>query len=254
MYSYETILLIVCPLIFCAGFVDAVAGGGGLIALPTYLFAGLPIHIAYGTNKFASSIGTTVATIKFFRSGKIKLKPALIAAFGALIGSYIGARLVVMLDEIYLQYCLIIVLPIVAIFLLFNRGFGDNIVKENTQGVKLYILCFAIGSIIGAYDGFFGPGTGTFLVLAFTTFCGFDIITSTGNAKIVNLSSVLTAAVVFLINGKVSFAIGIPAAMSAVLGSYLGAHFAIKKGAKFIKPVMVIVIIILFIKIAKDIL
>ncbi|MDZ4957182.1 TSUP family transporter, partial [Clostridium perfringens] len=139
------VLLIICPLIFIAGFIDAVAGGGGLISLPAYIFAGVPIHIAYGTNKFANCIGTSVASVKFFRSGNIKIKPALISAAGALIGSWIGAQLVVLLDEKYLKYSLIIILPIVAVFLLFNRNFGK---EENTKDLpikKTYILSFIIG-------------------------------------------------------------------------------------------------------------
>ena len=118
MESYITMLIIVCPLVFLAGFVDAVAGGGGLISLPAYIFAGVPIHVAYGTNKFANSIGTAVAASKFFKSGNIKLKPAILSAIGAIIGSWFGAKLVLILDEKYLHYCLMIILPIVSVFLL----------------------------------------------------------------------------------------------------------------------------------------
>lgn len=253
MYSYNIILMIVCPLVFLAGFIDAIAGGGGLISLPAYIFAGVPMHVAYGTNKFANSIGTAVATGKFIKSGKVKIKEALISAFGALIGSYLGAKLVMLLDEKYLSYCLIIILPIVAAFLLFNRNFGNG--EEKTLEKKtLYLLVFLIGLAIGAYDGFFGPGTGTFLVLAFTSICGFNMITASGNAKVVNLASNFAAVIVFLVNGKVNFEIGIPAAICAVLGNYIGAHLAIKNGAKFIKPVIVLVIALLFIKILSGVL
>lgn len=252
MISFKVILLIICPLVFIAGFIDAVAGGGGLVSLPAYLFAGVPIHIAYGTNKFANCIGTCMASAKFLKSGNIKLKPALISAAGALIGSWVGAQLVLLLDEKYLQYSLIIILPIVAIFLLFNRNFGQDTDIKEVPIRKLYILSFIIGLIIGVYDGFFGPGTGTFLVLAFTSICGFNMITASGNAKIVNLASNLAALVVYILNGKVSFMIGIPAAIFAVLGNYIGAHFAINKGSKFIKPVIILVISMLFIKIIVD--
>lgn len=252
MISFKVILLIICPLVFIAGFIDAVAGGGGLVSLPAYLFAGVPIHIAYGTNKFANCIGTGMASAKFLKSGNIKLKPALISATGALIGSWVGAQLVLLLDEKYLQYSLMIILPIVAIFLLFNRNFGQDINIKEVPIRKLYIISFIIGLIIGVYDGFFGPGTGTFLVLAFTSICGFNMITASGNAKIVNLASNLAALVVYILNGKVSFMIGIPAAIFAVLGNYIGAHFAINKGSKFIKPVIILVIAMLFIKIIVD--
>ncbi|MBS5950786.1 MAG: TSUP family transporter, partial [Clostridium sp.] len=168
------------------------------------------------------------------------------------IGSWVGAQLVLLLDEKYLQYSLMIILPIVAIFLLFNRNFGQDTDIKEVPIRKLYILSFIIGLIIGVYDGFFGPGTGTFLVLAFTSICGFNMITASGNAKIVNLASNLAALVVYILNGKVSFMIGIPAAIFAVLGNYIGAHFAINKGSKFIKPVIILVISMLFIKIIVD--
>lgn len=249
MDSYIKILIIICPLIFCAGFVDAVAGGGGLISLPAYVFAGIPMHVAYGTNKFANCIGTSVASAKFFKSGNVKIKPALLSAAGALVGSALGAQLVLLLDEKYLKYCLIVILPIVAIYLLFNRNFGSDDQVRELPAKKLYPLTVAIGLIIGAYDGFFGPGTGTFLVIAFTTLCGFNMITASGNAKVVNLASNLSAVIVYLMNGKVAFAIGIPAAVCAVAGNYLGAHLAIKNGSKVIKPIIVIVIAMLFIKV-----
>lgn len=253
MQSYNIMLLIICPLVFCAGFVDAVAGGGGLISLPAYIFAGVPVHIAYGTNKFANCIGTSVASAKFFKSGNIKIKPAIISAIGALIGSWLGAELVIFLDEKYLKYCLMIILPVVTMFLLFNRNFGSEELERVLQNKRLYSLALIIGLIIGAYDGFFGPGTGTFLVLAFTTICGFNMITASGNAKIVNLASNFAALIVYLLNGKVAFAIGIPAAICAVAGNYIGAHLAIKNGSKFIKPIILLVIGLLFIKVISGI-
>lgn len=254
MYSYKIILSIICPLVFCAGFVDAAAGGGGIISLPAYIFAGIPIHVAYGTNKFANCIGTSVASVKFFKSGNIKMKSALLSALGALIGSWFGTQLVLFLDDKYLQYCLIVILPIVAVFLLFNGKFGvDRKIKEMSNR-KAYLIAIIIGIIIGAYDGFFGPGTGTFLVLAFTSFLGFDLITASGNAKIVNLASNFAALIAYILNGKVFFMVGVPAAICAVLGNYLGAHFAIKNGTKIIKPMIVLVIVMLFGKVIYSIL
>lgn len=249
MYSYKIMLLMICPLVFCAGFVDAVAGGGGIISLPAYIFAGVPIHIAYGTNKFANCIGTSVASIKFFKSGNIKIKSALLSALGALVGSWFGAELVMFLDEKYLKYCLLIILPIVSVFLLFNRKFGQEKSEKEISNKAIHQLAVIIGIIIGAYDGFFGPGTGTFLVLAFTSLLGFNLITASGNAKVVNLASNFAALIVYILNGKVFFTVGIPTAICATLGNYLGAHFAIKSGSKVIKPIILLVIIMLFAKV-----
>lgn len=253
MYSYQIMLIIICPLVFCAGFVDAVAGGGGLISLPAYIFAGVPIHIAYGTNKFANCTGTFVACVKFFKSGNIRIKSAVLSAAGALIGSWFGTQLVLVLDEKYLKYCLMIILPLVAVFLLFNRNFGSNKGMKKPSNKKLYVLSFIIGMLVGAYDGFFGPGTGTFLVLSFTSILGFDLITASGNAKIVNLASNFTALIAYIINGKVLFAIGIPAAICAILGNYIGAHMAIKRGAKVIKPIILVVVAMLLGKVLYSI-
>lgn len=246
MYSYEMMLMIICPLVFCAGFVDAAAGGGGLISLPAYVFAGIPIHIAYGTNKFANCIGTSIASVKFFKSGNIKIKPGILSVVGALIGSWFGTKLVLFLDEKYLRYCLMIILPIVAVFLLFNRTFGSEDNIKELKNKKLYFLAFFIGLIIGAYDGFFGPGTGTFLVLAFTSLLGFNLITASGNAKLVNLASNFSSLILYILNGKVLYSVGLPAAICAVLGNYLGAYFAIKNGAKVIKPAILLVVVMLF--------
>lgn len=253
MYSYQIMLAIVCPLVFCAGFVDAVAGGGGLISLPAYIFAGVPIHIAYGTNKFANCTGTFVACVKFFKSGNIRIKSAVLSAAGALIGSWFGTQLVLVLDEKYLKYCLMIILPVVAVFLLFNRNFGSSDEVKKLSNKKLYVLSFIIGMVIGAYDGFFGPGTGTFLVLSFTSILGFDLITASGNAKVVNLASNFAALIAYMINGKILFSIGIPAAICAILGNYIGAHMAIKSGVKVIKPIILVVVVMLLGKVLYSI-
>ncbi|MCS6132311.1 sulfite exporter TauE/SafE family protein [Clostridium botulinum] len=238
------VLLIICPLVFLAGIIDAVAGGGGIISLPAYIFAGIPIHIAYGT-------GTSISSIKFFRSGNIKIKSALLSAAGALIGSWFGAQIVLLLNEKYLNYCLIIILPIVSLFLLFNRNFGVKNKKE-LSNKKLYILSFIIGLFLGAYDGFFGPGTGTFLVICFTGILGFNLITASGNAKIVNLASNFSALIAYILGRKVMFSIGVPAAVCAIAGNYLGAHLAIKNGDKIIKPIIFVAIGLLFIKVIFD--
>ena len=196
--NYGSILLIVCPLVFLAGFIDSVAGGGGIISLPAYLIAGLPVHMAYGTNKFASSCGTLVATAKYLKSGYVQLRQALISAAGALAGAWIGAQLVVLMPEKYLHYCLVIILPCVAVFLIFNKGFGKK-QRSAVVGKKADILALVIGFVIGAYDGFFGPGTGTFLVIAFTGLLGLSLTAATGNAKVVNLASNVAALAAYIV-------------------------------------------------------
>ncbi len=245
-------MLILCPLIFLAGFVDSVAGGGGLISLPAYLLAGLPIHTAYGTNKLSATCGTAVSVWRYRKGGYIRLRPALTAAAGALGGSWLGAGLVTVLDEGALQICLMAVLPAAAVFLLCNRGFGDREEDGEVPEPRRTLLSLAIGFVIGAYDGFFGPGTGTFLALAFTGLLHFSLTSATGTAKVVNLTSNLAALAVYILDGRVWYAVGLPAAVCGILGNYLGAGLAVKKGARFIRPVLVCAVALLLVKVGWD--
>lgn len=246
-------LAIVCPLVFLAGFVDSVAGGGGLISLPAYLFAGIPVHMAYGTNKFSSACGTAVATAKYMRHGYISLKLALISAAGALLGSAVGAKMVLLASERVLQMTLMCILPVVAVFLLFNRNFGkEDGKKKDYSDTSLLVRAVAIGLAIGWYDGFFGPGTGTFLVIAFTGLMGMTLTGATGNAKVVNLASNTAALVTYILGGSVLYMVAIPAAVCNIAGNYLGASLAVKNGAKFIRPLIFVSIGLLMAKIVMD--
>jgi uncharacterized membrane protein YfcA len=251
---HETIrtLLVVCPLVFLAGWVDSIAGGGGIIALPAYLFAGLPIHWAYGTNKFASSFGTFFATVRFIKRRQIHFLSAAVSAAAALLGSFLGAKAALSLNEKYLQYLLIILLPGIAVLILTRRNFGEESRSVRLTQLKLIGFSGLIGLTIGAYDGFFGPGTGTFLILANTAVLGFDLTRASGNAKIVNLASNVAAVAAFTVGGKVLFWVGIPAAFCSVLGNWIGSGLALKNGAKVIRPVFIGVLGLLLLKIGID--
>lgn len=246
------LIMTVCPLIFLAGFIDSIAGGGGLISLPAYLFVGLPMHNAIATNKFSSTFGTAISTYRFFKSGNINLKSAFASVVGALAGSYAGARLALALEEKYLQYFLIIALPVIAVFVLTRKSFGKDDAATKLSDAKIIIYSVISGFLIGAYDGFFGPGTGTFLILVYTGIIGFNLKTASGNAKIVNLTSNITALVTFIFSSKVIFWVGLPAALCGILGNWLGSGLAIKKGSRVIKPFIIIVMILLFGKIVYD--
>lgn len=245
-------MAILCPLVFLAGLVDSIAGGGGLISLPSYMFIGLPVHFAYGTNKFTSSIGTFFSAGRFIKSKQINYRAAIASACGALVGSFFGAKAALALDDKYLQYCLIVMLPVIAVFVLTRRGFGENSSASEMPDTKMVVLSVLSGLLVGAYDGFFGPGTGTFLILIYTSILGFNLTVASGNAKIVNLSSNLAALATFIAGGKVLFAVGIPAAIFGILGNWIGSGFAVKNGAKVIKPVFIGVMGLLFLKISID--
>ena len=246
--------LIILPLIFLAGFIDAIAGGGGLISLPAYLVAGLPPHIALANNKFSSCFGTLFSTARYFKHGMIDLKIAGISAFFALLGSFVGAKIVLLLDPFFLNYILVVLLPLITIFTYIKKDIGQiNTSHEISSQKKIFISVLA-GFLIGFYDGFFGPGTGAFLILIFAVLLKYDFTVANGNTKVINLASNIAALVAFIINGKVLFVIGIPAAIAGIAGNLLGSKYVIKKGNNLIRPVFLIVFILLFVKIIVDLL
>ena len=242
------IWIIVCPLVFLGGLIDAVAGGGGLITLPAYLLAGLPPHLASGTNKCGNFFGTLIATGRFLKRGDVHLPSALAGGAGALVGAWLGARLNMIMPEQALYYLMLAVVPVMAVFLLFKRDFGTED-RSGELGVgKLVPLSLAIGLVIGCYDGFFGPGAGTFLTLAFTGLCRFDLLTAAGNTKVANATSNLASLVTFALGGKVLWAVGIPAALFGIAGGYVGAGLALKGGAKVIRPMFFVVLTLLVVR------
>lgn len=242
------IWMIVCPLVFLGGLIDAVAGGGGLITLPAYLIAGLPAHLASGTNKCGNAFGTFLSTGRFLKRGDVHMPSALAGAAGALVGAWVGARLNLIMPEQMLYYIMLAVVPVMALFLLFKRDFGqEDRSGELSQG-QLMAMAVGIGLVIGGYDGFFGPGAGTFLMLAFTGLCRFDLLTASGNTKVANSASNLASLVTFAIAGKVMWAVGIPAALCGIAGNYVGSSLALKGGAKVIRPMFFVVLALLLVR------
>lgn len=248
IYTY----LIICPMVLVAGLIDSIAGGGGLISLPVYYIAGLPMHLALGTNKLSSSVGTFISAVRFIKSRHVQLLSGGMAAAGALAGSWVGARMAILLDDQYLKYIMLILLPAIAVFVLLNRNFGSENKAKTFSKTLLCVLSVGIGLGIGCYDGFFGPGTGSFLILAFTAVLKYDLTTSSGNAKIVNLASNIAALFTFLLNGDVVISLGIPAALFGIIGNWLGSGLAIRNGGKVIRPVFVIVLALILATVAYD--
>ncbi len=253
MNEFARLCLMVCPLIFLAGFVDSVAGGGGIISLPAYLMAGLPAHLAAGTNKVVNGCGTLVATLKYFRSGKVIVPLAGAAAGGALIGSSAGAQMAAMIPDDVLQKVMLAVLPAAALFLFFRKDFGaEESVENPVRGKRAVVISVLIGVVIGCYDGMIGPGTGTFMIMAFTAFLSMDLLTASGCAKAGNLASNAAAAVVWILHGSVLWKLALPALICSILGNYLGARFAIRGGSRRIRAMMFVVLGLLFLKMLHD--
>ena len=246
--------LFICPLVFLGGFVDSVAGGGGLITLPAYLMAGLPVHLAAGTNKVVNGSGSTIASVKYFRSGKIQLRPALWAAAGALAGAAFGARIAMHLSDRVLQGLMLVALPMVAVFLVVKKDFGQDPEEREYSRRYVVLVSLAIGLAVGCYDGIVGPGTGTLLIMAFTALVHMDMVTASGCAKVGNVASNVAAAIAFILGGQVMWSIVIPAAACSILGNYCGARYAIRGGGKKIRGMIFVVLGMLFIKMLIDLL
>lgn len=245
--------LIVCPLVFLAGFVDSVAGGGGVISIPAYLLAGLPMKLAAGTNKFAAGCGTALASWRYARSGNVNWGCAIPAAIGSLAGSSLGTSLAVYLREELLQGIVVGTLPVVAVILALARNFG---VEEKPEKGRLatVVISGGIGLLVGMYDGLIGPGTGTFLAIGFSLGLGYTLVKSSGCAKIANLASNIASMVIYFLHGNVLFSVGIPAMAFAMLGNSLGARFAIRGGGGKIRIVMFLVLALLFVKLGLNLL
>lgn len=239
------IWVIVCPLVFIGGLIDAVAGGGGLITLPAYLIAGLPAHMATGTNKCGNAFGTFLATGRFLKRGDVHLPTAVAGAAGALVGAWIGVQINLIMPEQVLYYVMLAVVPVMAVVLLMKRNFGQEDRSAELGTLQLMAMSLGIGLVIGCYDGFFGPGAGTFLMLAFTGLCRFDLLTASGNTKLANSASLLASLVTFALAGKVIWCVGIPAAVCGIAGNYVGSSLALKGGAKVIRPMFFVVLVLL---------
>ena len=243
--------LIVCPLVFLGGFVDAIAGGGGLISLPAYLIAGLPVHMSIGTNKLSAAMGTTLTTVKFWRQGYIRLRLCLPCAAFALAGSAAGANLALLVDDYVFRIILLAVLPLTAIYVFRSKSLDAGGREPLSPGRTTAVAC-AVALVIGVYDGFYGPGTGTFLLLLLTGLGRMSLGDAAGTTKAINLSTNVAALVTYLINGQVLLPLGLAAGLFGIAGNYLGARSFTDKGARIVRPLIVTVLTVFFVKIIYD--
>ncbi len=243
--------LIVCPLVFLGGFVDAIAGGGGLISLPAYLIAGLPAHAAIGTNKISSAMGTTLTTWKFWRQGYIEIKLAALCAVCALAGSTCGANLALLVSDRVFKILLLFILPLTALYVFRPRALEIE-GRAQLSPRKTAALAAGIAFVIGIYDGFYGPGTGTFLILLLTGLARMDLNHAAGTTKVINLSTNIAALVTYLVNGKVLLSLGLVAGVFGIAGNWLGARSFMKNGSKIVKPIIGVVLAVFFVRIIRE--
>lgn len=246
-----TTLLIACPLVFLAGFVDAIGGGGGLISLPGYMLAGLPPTTAVATNKLSSTIGTAASAFKYAKSGCVNWGLAIPGVIAAIIGSLLGARIGLMLPENTFKIIMLVLLPVLGGYVIFKKELKPSN-KPPLPRAQALMLMFASSFVVGLYDGIYGPGAGVFYILAYTGLVRLDVLTAGGNTKLVNLASNVGALTVFLINGRCQIIVGLVASVFSVAGHWAGASLAIKNGGKIVRTAIIAVLCVLIVKVILD--
>jgi uncharacterized membrane protein YfcA len=242
-------LWLLLPAAFAAGLIDAIAGGGGLITLPALLAVGLAPHAALGTNKGQAVFGAATALFRYTRAGLVHGARGRVAFPAGFAGSLLGAQLVLFVSPAALRP-LVLVLLVLAAFVVALR---PSRVPVRVHSPRHALLAAAgIGVLIGAYDGFFGPGTGTFLILAFAFVFGSDLTRASADAKVVNFASNLAAVVLFAIRGVVVWSIALPMAAAQFAGAWLGAHLVVRGGERLVRAILLVVVLALVTKLAFD--
>ncbi len=249
-------MLLLCLAAFFAGFVDSIAGGGGLIQLPA-LFVFLPASLAaqvpqvMGINKFSSICGTTVATVQYARRVPLNWRLLAPIAAGAFAFSFIGARTVSLLNPQVIKPVILVLLVIVAIYTYTRKAKAPTNTLSISERSRPLVAIFT-GCTIGFYDGFFGPGTGTFLLIAFVSLFALDFLQASAHAKAINLTTNIAAVAWFASTGNIQYQYAIPMAAANIAGSYLGSHMAILKGSEFVRKFFLTIVLILIMRFAYE--
>ena len=244
--------LIVCPLVGIAGFVDSIAGGGGLISLPAYLISGLPVHTCIATNKLSSSMGTAVATGKYALSGYIDWHLAVFCAAASLAGAALGANIALLIGDGTFRMLMLVILPLTALYVFKKKNLFSGEDRKELSFLHTVILSSIIAFALGLYDGFYGPGTGTFLILLLTRFAHMELHRANGITKVINLSSNVSSLSVYLLNGQVLMPLGLCAGAFSILGNYLGSRCFTSKGAAIARPIILLVLLVFFARTALE--
>lgn len=244
--------IIVLPLCFATGILNASSGGGGIISLSAFLIAGLPPHLAIGTNKLQAFCGLAVAVARYGKNGLITTKLIIPTVLCAIGGSFIGAHLSLMMHEEILLWVMVLILPIITFFTFRKSSFVEDGETSAPLDKRMYLTTAIVSFVVGCYDGFYGPGSGVFLIIGFTVICHLATRRASAQAKVINLATNGTAGLIFLINGQTLILLGLIAGACNVLGAWLGAGLIIKNGAKAMKPLIIIALVLLAIKIVSQ--
>ncbi len=264
------ILLLIFAVGLAAGFVDAIAGGGGLVMLPALIFSGLPVSSAIATNKLCGTFGALASSLKFAQSKQIDWWACVAMGIPAVIGAYAGSRSIGLLPAAWAEPVVITLMVAITLFVIVKPNFGmasataaqalpdQPLSNQSSLGQSppnqkqlspaRLVSGVVAGGVIGFHDGFFGPGTGIFLVFALLSLWSLDFLRGTGSTKVINLLTNITALITFAASGDIDYSKGIYGAFGVGLGSFLGATFATKKGAKLIKPIFITVTVALVTK------
>ena len=228
-----------------AGWVDTIAGGGGLITIPTMLTLGIPPAVTLATNKVQGSMGTLISSIYFLRKGSINLNKIKLSILTTFVSSIFGGWSVLQFNTESLKTILPVLLIFIGVYFLLSPHLGD---ADRKPKIPYVIFALFIAPCLGFYDGFFGPGTGTFMTLAFVLLCGYGLPKATANAKIHNFVSNISALISFLLFGEIYWGVAIIMICGQAIGSYLGAKMVTEKGATLIRPVVVTVCFLMSIR------
>jgi uncharacterized membrane protein YfcA len=245
-------LLVLVAAAFVAGALDAIGGGGGLIMVPALLAAGLPPHLALGTNKGQSFFGSLSAAVRYARAGLVDGRRARVTFPAAFVGALGGTALVLVIRPEILRPVVLGLLVVAAILVTVTRPRGGNGASALPGPRRSWVLAAIIALVIGAYDGFFGPGAGTFYIAAFVAFLAIPMARASADAKVANFASNLAAAILFAQRGVIVWAIALPLAGGQILGGFLGAHLAVRRGDRLVRAVVLAVVLALVLKVGRD--
>jgi len=246
-------MTLLCSFSFFAGLIDSIAGGGGLIQLPALfiIFPHIPVAPLLGTNKLSSIAGTSIASLQYAMRVDVSWKATLPATFAALVFSFLGAKTVSMLNPAVMRPVIFFLLVAIAIYTFIKKDFGTVHVPRFGHRMQ-FSFSVVTGVAIGFYDGFFGPGTGSFLIFVFIGIFGFSFLSASASSKVINFATNLSAVVYFMSTNNIIYRLAIPMAVCNMLGSLVGTRLAIFKGSRFVRVIFLIVVSMLIVKLAYD--
>ena len=252
--SMDYALVLLCFFSFLAGFIDSIVGGGGLVSIPAFfvLYPQLSVPNIISTNRLASAVGTLVAAINYSRSVRIPWKPVLFAGVGAAILSYLGATVQSLLPSSLLKPIILVLIVAIAVYTYRKKSFG---LSDHFKVPENLIPWYAagIGMVLGFYNGFVGPGTGSLLVFGFVSVIGYSFLSASAMAKIINVIADVASLVFFLMHGQVLFHLALPMMACNVAGSYTGSRMAVLRGNGFIRRVFIVVVSGIILRFAWDV-